>query len=182
MFKVIKRSGNRVNAYRLGDKSHVIDELISQGKIKKLTDTSYEIFSHEAVNGNGELATKGDYIKVDSDGFPYPNKAEFFSANHKWIREDEYEQIPTALYAWTIQEPMCEEIKFLINEKGLKINTDNPEHYFNAFLWGTKLSAAKDAVIVFYNIIRDKSGHLVDIEFNFVCRREFDKTYIVIDE
>lgn len=62
----------------MGEENCVIDTLILQGKVKRLSDDSYEVFSQEVVQEHGEVAFKGDYIKVDSDGFPYPNNADFF--------------------------------------------------------------------------------------------------------
>lgn len=180
MFKVIKKSGFRVNAYRLGDGGEVLDALRLLGRIKINADGTFEIFSREAVNGKGEIAKEGDYIKIDSEGFPYPNDAEFFEKNHKLIEKNLYEQIQKPLYAWSSQEPMCEEIEFLIAKKGLKLNKDNPDKYFNAVMWSTELSAACDAVIIFYSISRDICGHITDADFNFVCRTEFDKNYQVI--
>lgn len=180
MIRIIKKNGKKVSAYQLGDKCSIIDDLIQQGKIKKITNDSYEIFSQEAVNGKGEIAHCGDYIKIDSSGYPYPNTAIFFEANHKWLGGNEYEQIPIPINAWTVQEPMCEEIEFLTQKKGLVINADDQEHYFNAILWGTKLSAAKDSVIVFYDITKNSFGKIVDVDFNFVCRKEFEKSYLII--
>lgn len=75
---------------------------------------------------------------------------------------------------------MCEEIQFLIQEKGLEINKDDFQNFFSAPLWGTKESAAGDAVIVFYSITRNAEGYITDADFNFVCRSEFNKTYTVL--
>ena len=38
----------------------------------------------------------------------------------------------------------------------------------------------KDAVIVFYDISYDQDGMIVDAEYNFVERGEFNKTYNII--
>lgn len=62
----------------------------------------------------------------------------------------------------------------------LLINEEDPDRYFSAQLWGTTLSAAKDAVIVFYSVTRDPDGKILEISFNFVARSEFDKTYDII--
>ena len=72
---------------------------------------------------------------------------------------------------------MSRKIKFLIEQKQLTFHEEDPEKYFQAPLWGTNLSAKKDAVIVFYSIERDENGEIRDAEFNFVARDEFDKTY-----
>lgn len=183
MFDVVKKNGTRLFAYRLGETHPVIDRLISEGKIVPRENDEFEIMSQEAYNGGsgkGQLAHAGDYIKIDSSGFPYPNLAEFFISNHRRISGDEYEQIPKPLKAWTVQEPVCEEIQFLIEHKDLVFAEDDEEHYFTAPLWGTIESAAKDSVIIFYSIERDSSGKIIDAEFNFVVRNEFDKTYNII--
>ena len=180
MFKAMKKVAERVKAYRLGDDGSEIEQLISSGKIIPRDNGFFEIMSQEAVRGNsgkGEVARTGDYVKLDALGYPYPNDAEFFCKNHKWIAENEYMQIPIPLDAWTVDEPMCEEIEFLICKKALEIHTDSPENYFSAMLWGTKESAARDAVIVFYNITRNESGRIIDASYNFVCRSEFERTY-----
>ena len=74
---------------------------------------------------------------------------------------------------------MCKEVSFLIREKGLVLDETNPDNYYSAVLWGTKEAAAKDAVLVFYNISYNDDGSVRDAEFNFVKREEFDKTYSV---
>lgn len=177
---VIKNSGKVVQAYRLGESHAVLSRLIEEGKIREIDGGCYEIFSQEAVNGTGETARRGDYIKIDSAGFPYPNDAEFFLKNHLYLSGDDYEQIPKPLLAWTVDDNMCEEIEFLQKEKGLVINEESIEKYFSAPLWGSVLSAGKDAVIVFYRINRDENGLITDVDFNFVKREEFEKTYRIL--
>lgn len=39
----------------------------------------------KAVNGKGEVAQTGDYIKVDLKGFPYPNDKNFFEENYRKV-------------------------------------------------------------------------------------------------
>ena len=177
MKQVIKKQGRIVQAYRLGDEGPVVQKLIDEGKIKKLSDDLYEIFSQEAVNGNGELAFSVDYVKLDSTGTPYPNGQEFFLKNHIHIQDDDYEQIPKPLYAWEVSDGMCKEIEYLISEKGLVISPAQKETYYSAPLWGTLLSAAEDAVIIFYDIRWDADGNVVLADFNFVARSEFEQTY-----
>ena len=83
---------------------------------------------------------------------------------------------------WTAEDEICPEITFLMEEKGLTLEPGHPECFFQAPLWGTKLSAARDAVLVFYETERDSEGNICDAEFNFVDREEFEKTYEVIPE
>lgn len=178
--RIIKKKGKHVHAYQLGHDSDVISELIKQGKISSDANGRYLIFSQESKNGEGEIAYPGDYIKVDSSGFPYPNSKEFFEQNHRHLSGDDYEQVPTPLEAWDISEGENEVISFLIASDKLSINPQSEDKYFNAFLWGANLSAGKDAVIVFYSVSRSEDNHITDIDFNFVSRTEFEKTYLIL--
>lgn len=177
MRKAIKNQGKILTAYRLGDGSEAELRLLEEGKIRRTPDGNYEIFSLEAINGSGEIAYAGDYIKFSSDGWPYPNDRAFFEANHRRIDGDTYEQMPKPLDAWTAEDGMVPEIAWLIAERGLVISEKEEEKYFTAPLWGTMLSAARDAVIVFYRIDRDENGNITDADFNFVAKNEFDRTY-----
>ena len=177
MKKAIKNIGKTVEASRLGDNTPTERKLIMEGKIHLTDDGSYEIFSLEAVNGNGERAERGDYIKFSSDGTPYPNTKEFFNANHRRISDNIYEQIPKPVDTWTADEEQSDVIRWLIENNRLVINPSDPERYFNAPLWGTLLSAAEDAVIIFYSITRDSDGNITDTDFNFIARDEFNLTY-----
>lgn len=176
MRKAIKKEGKRIQAYQLGADSEQIAGLLAEGKIKKCSGGKYEVFSREAVNGKGEVARDGDYIKMDSEGFPYPNSKDFFEENHRMIQEGIYEQIPRPVDIWTAEEPICDEIEFLQKEKGLILDETDIKAYFNAPLWGSMLSAARNAVLVFYRIDRE-GGRIVDADFNFVEQTEFGKAY-----
>ena len=181
MIKVKKKNDKIIKAYRLGQKSDVIDKLIEEHRIIPLDNGTYEVKSQEAVHaktGKGQVAKVGDYIKVDSEGYPYPNDSQWFEENHIPIenRENEYKQISKELNAWDIQQPMCKEIEFLIKNKGLVI-----EENFTAPLWGTMESAPKDSYIIFYEISYDENNNVVDADFQFVVRGEFEKTYDVVE-
>ena len=65
-------------------------------------------------------------------------------------------------------------------QKGLVIDETSEEKYFTAPLWGTMLSAAKNAMIIFYELLWDRDGKVVEADFNFVARSEFEKTYNMI--
>ena len=175
---VKKKESRRVKAYCLGENNPVIDELIKKGLVKQTDESHWRIFSQEATDG--EKAETGDYVKVDSSGMPYPNSRDFFLKNHRQVGKNEYEQIPRPLKAWNVGEPPCREIDFLIRHKGLSIDESSETAYFSAPLWGDTLTAARDAVIVFYKIGYDKSGEVEDAEFNFVGRSEFEKVYDVL--
>lgn len=184
MFRVIKNKGKIVKAYKLGSDNVVLNELIACGRILDLGGGSYEVFSRETKNGaaGGELAKNGDWIKVDGEGYPYPNNKEFFEANHRHIEGNTFEQIPKPLLAWDDKFEMCQEIMFLIENKGLKIDESSFEKHYTAELWGTQEVAAGDAVIVFYSIEYDKNGLVKDADFNFVAREEFDRIYSIVDD
>ena len=181
MRKAIKNQGKILTAYRLGDGSETEMRLLEEGKLRRMPDGNYEVFSLEVKNGSGEIAAVGDYIKLSSDGWPYPNDKAFFAANHRRIEGDTYEQIPKPLDAWTAEDGMVPEIAYLIAERGLVIDEKDEEKYFSAPLWGTTLSAARDAVIMFYQVERDEYGNITDADFNFVAKNEFDMMYSWVD-
>lgn len=181
----VKKMGKKIRAYPLREENPVIEALISEGKIKKLDDGTFEIMSQEAVkggSGKGQVASANDYVKIDSSGFPYPNDEAYFIANHIHIEGDEYEQITKPLAAWTANEPMCEEVNYLVEHKGLIINENDPKHYLTAMLWGTLETVERDGAIVFYDILRTADGRIEDISFNFVAHKQFHEEYTVIDE
>lgn len=153
-----KQLRKKIRAYQLGIDNDKITELLAEGKIKKHDDGRYEVFSREAVNGKGEIAWDGDYVKIDSQGFPYPNSRKFFKENHRKIGVDRYEQIPFPVDVWTVQEPVCDEIEYLQKEKGLVLNETDINAYFHAPLWGSMLSAPRDTMLVFYRIDRKKDA------------------------
>lgn len=180
----IKSKKKIVKAYCLGAGSDMEEMLIQEGAMKKKSDGTYELFSQEAVNGTGEIACIGDYFKVDTvDGchYPYPNSKAFFEENHIHLAGHEYEQKSKPLAFWQRSDPMCEEIQYLIREGKLSLKLEDSEHYFHAFLWGADLSAAQDAVIIFYNIDRNKSGEITDVSFNFVSAKDFEASYSICE-
>lgn len=170
-----------VEAYRLGEKSPEIEALMKEGKIKKTEDGRFEIFSQEVLGETGEIVGPGDYVKIDSAGRPYPNSRNFFEKNHRHIKGNQYEQRSEALYIWTAKNDMCQEVEYLIKEKGLVLDAEHPDRYFQAPLWGTTLYASKTAVLVCYKIVRDEEK-ILDVQFNFVEKEEFDRTYELLAE
>ncbi len=174
---VKKKEGRKVTAYCLGDENPKIESLIEEGKIER-RDGGWLIFSQEA--NEGEWAGDGDFIKLDGSGYPYPNARAYFLDNHRHIGGDEYEQLPKPLKAWDREEGMCHEIEYLIAHKGLVINEGDEDNYFSAPLWGDILSARADCMIVFYSVTINEDGDVTDVDFNFVARDEFEKTYDVI--
>ena len=182
MYQVIKNKGKIVQAYQLGSDNAIIEKLIEKGKVCDLGNGRYEIYSRESVNGSdgGEKAVDGDWIKVDSKGYPYPNKRVYFESNHRHIEGDNFEQLPKPLQAWDAKLELCPEMKFLVEKKGLIINESSSERRYVAELWETTEVAAEDAMIVFYSLSYDEKGELIDADFNFVAKDEFDRTYNII--
>ena len=166
-----------IHALRLGDRTVEEVRLLEEGKLQIAPDGTYRVFSLEVRNGEGEIAQPGDYVKFSSDGWPYPNSKAYFEANHHPLGDGWYQQIPHSLPTWTVEDGIIPEIAFLQQSKGLSFHPETPEAYFSAPLWGTTLTAAKDAVILFYNVHRDEDGRILDIEFNFIAKHEFDLTY-----
>lgn len=180
MRTAIKNKKKVVTAYQLGIDSDMERQLIQEGAILLRDDEKYELFSKEAVNGKGEVASKGDYFKVETVNgkhYPYPNGREWFEENHIHLQGDEYEQKNKPLLIWQAADPISEEIQYLLDKGKLIIKEDDEKNYFNAFLWGADLSAAKDATIVFYSVDRDVDGKIEDISFNFVEKEIFEKSY-----
>lgn len=175
MRRIRKKRGKIIQAYCLGEDHPIIERLIGEGKIQPMDDGRFRVFSQEAAKG--EVAGFGDYVKLDSSGAPYPNTRAFFLENHRHIGGDDYEQIPKWLNAWCLGDEMCPEIRFLIEHKGLVIDKGSDEACFRAPLWGDMLSAAKDAVIVFYDLEYDSGHEVLEADFNFVAKAEFDKVY-----
>ena len=181
----IKSRKKIVLAYQLGVGHPMEALLIEEGAILHLPDGSYELFSQEAANGHGELAQAGDYFKVDTINgrhFPYPNSREYFLNNHTHLQGDEYEQLNKPLMIWQTGDALCDEIQWLVDTGRLTLKPQEPERFFNAFLWGADLSAAADATLVFYEVERDENGCITDISFNFVARPEFESSYVVLDK
>lgn len=172
----------RVNAYRLGEQSEGLDRLIKEGLVSQSDDGTFEVHTMETKDEKGETAHAGDYVKLDTSGRPYPNKAEFFEKNHRHIDGDQYEQFPKDREVWMMGDAMCPEVEFLIEQGRLELHKEDPEHYFTGTGWGTKLTASSDAALVFYEIKRNAGGNIVDAEFNFVDRDTFEETYELIKD
>lgn len=185
MRKAIKNKMKTVRAYQLGEKSPVLEELMKRGILRELQrdgKTYYEVFTKETVNGTGEIAYPGDYIKLDKDSDPYPNDKAFFEKKHIHIKEDLYEQISNPMVIWQKGDPITSEIQYLIKHKGLILDEKHPDKYFTAPLWGSLLSAREDATLVIYDTVKDEAGNIIDVDFNFVERSAFETTYTVIEE
>ena len=174
----VKNKGNLVRAYELGTGSEMEKRLLAEGSIRVESDGSYRLFSQEAVNGEGQLAHKGDFFKVDIVGgrhYPYPNKREWFLEHHRPLGSDEYEQRVCPMPIWTRDDPPCDAIDYLLQTGRLQITPEG----FHAALWGAPLSAKNDAVIVFHRLKRRGDGSIAEIGFNFVDRQIFERDYTI---
>lgn len=180
----VKSKKKIVKAYPLGAGHPMEAALIAEGAIRLRPDGTYELFSQEAANGCGQIARPGDYFKVDTiDGrhFPYPNSREFFLENHTHLEGDTYEQANKPLMVWQAADAPTPELRWLVETGRLTLKPQEPDRYFNAFLWGADLSAAADATLVFYSVDRDENGAITDISFNFVAKPEFDASYVMVE-
>ena len=176
----VKNKRKLVEAYCLGRGSEMELRLIGLGRIRLLPDGAYELMSQESQNGAGQRAEAGDYFKVDEvDGvyYPYPNGRAYFLSNHTHLEGDTYEQKARPLAVWQWGDEPCDAIGYLLERGKLTLKPEDPERFFNAFLWGADLSAAQDATVVFYDIFRDAEGAITDVSFNFVVKDEFERSY-----
>lgn len=176
---VMKRQNLPVTACRLGDGTALERRLIASGALRDLGGGRYEVFSREAQNGAGELARAGCFVKLDGEGFPYPNSAEYFLSNHD-ATADGYVQRARPLEAWREGQPVSGAVRFLLDSGRLRIDRQDPLRRYSARLWGTVLSADRNAVIVFYEVRRGPAGTIEDAQFGLVAGDEFEKTYDII--
>ena len=174
------KTDTRVRAWELGAGSDMEKEMIRQGKIIAHPGGIYELFSQEAPEGKGQMAAAGDFFKADNKGFPYPNAREFFLQNHEHLEGDWYRQAARPLKIWRREDPMCEEIRFLLDRGILSFHPENPKRYFSALLWDTEETAPEDAVIVFFSVERNPEGNITEINFNFVVHDYFTTHYRVL--
>ena len=180
----VKKAQKRIFAYQLGRGSAMEQQLLQEGCIRLRPDGSYELFSQEAVNGQGEIAQAGDYFKVDvveGRHYPYPNARGFFEANHRLLdaAQNLYEQKTRPLQIWQKGDPVSPELQFLLDSGRLQLHPDCPQRYFCAQLWGTALSAPEDATLLFYRVDRSADGTVVEAEFNFIAPAVFAQDYCI---
>lgn len=168
-----------VQAYELGAGSEMEKKLIAEGKIV-VTEDGYELFSQEAVNGTGEKAIPGDFFKLDSTGYPYPNERKWFFEHHRHLQGNDYQQLGKPLFIWQYGDPVSEELLYLLKTEKLHLNNNVHDRYFEAVLSGALLNAPRNATVVFYSVDRDENGKIIDISFNFVAKKEFETDYQIL--
>ena len=174
---LVQKTAQKVRAWCLGEDSPMERKLTRDGRLLREADGTYRVMSQEN-NTQGQIVPPGDYIKVDSTGAPYPNSREFFLQYLTHIEGDWYWQAAPLRKAWCREEEICPEVEYLMESGRLRIDESNPERYYNAFLWGAELHAAKDAVIIFDH--RDTPEDLSSVGFRFITREEFCLTYRIV--
>ena len=174
------KESSRVQAWALGAGSVMEQEMIRCRKIVPRPGGIYEIFSREATGKTGQIASAGDFFKVDNYGFPHPWRKAAFLQQHQFLEGDWYQEAARRVKIWRLSDPVCEEIRFLLNRGILRIDPDNPDRCFTALIWGTEETAASDAVVVIFDTDRDAEGCVAGVHFNFIEIGYFNKYYRVI--
>jgi hypothetical protein len=163
-------------AFCLGQNNKLQQALLERGLLQKTGPGHWEVLTREATV-QGEVACDGDFIKLDSIGMPYPVKRDFFLANHVLQEDGTWLQKSRPLRMWCRDEEPCRELQFLLDEELLEYRPAQAEQAFRAFLFGTWQTAPADAVIIFDAVRYDADGQLDRVDFHFVARDEFEKTY-----
>ena len=175
------KESSRIQAWELGAGSVMEQEMIRCRKIVPRPGGIYEIFSREATGKTGQIASAGDFFKVDNYGFPHPWRKAAFLQQHQFLEGDWYQEAARRVKIWRLSDPVCEEIRFLLNRGILRIDPDNPDCCFTALIWGTEETAASDAVVVIFDTDRGAEGCITGVNFNFVEIGYFNKHYRVIE-
>ena len=164
-------------AFPLGEDHPLERELIRSGRLLRRADGAYEVFSQEAKGETGEIARPRDYVKIDSAGYPYPNSRQYFEKDCIPVGDGLYVSAAPPVAVWLAGDPPCDFISFLLATGRLRLDEADDRQYFQAELWGAPLSAPRDAAVVAYVIERGPDGTILDVDFNFVEKSEFEKTY-----
>ena len=175
------KEASRIQAWELGSGSVMEQEMIRCRKIVPRPGGIYEIFSREATGKTGQIASAGDFFKVDNYGFPHPWRKAAFLQQHQFLEGDWYQEAARRVKIWRLSDPVCEEIRFLLNRGILRIDPDNPDRCFTALIWGTEETAVSDAVVVIFDTDRGAEGCITGVNFNFVEIGYFNKHYRVIE-
>ena len=171
------KDASRIRAWELGAGSGMEQDMIRRGKIVPRPGGIYEIFSLEATGKTGQIAAAGDFFKVDDYGSPHPWRRAAFLQQHQPLEGDWYREAARQVRIWRLGDPVCEEIRFLLDRGILRVNPGDPDRCFTAFLWGTEETAASDAVVVIFDTDRDAEGRVAGVHFNFVEIGYFNQHY-----
>ena len=118
------KESSRIQAWELGAGSVMEQEMIRCRKIVPRPGGIYEIFSREATGKTGQIASAGDFFKVDNYGFPHPWRKAAFLQQHQFLEGDWYQEAARRVKIWRLSDPVCEEIRFLLNRGILRIDPD----------------------------------------------------------
>lgn len=176
--KKVKKTNVCVKAIELGKCSDLEKDLIKRGLIVK-HDGYYEVYSAE-TSTFGEIAKDGDFVKIDKANNPYPNSRQRFLNYHRHLDGYNYEQFPLILWSWQYGDDEDDVIKYLLDNGKLTINPDSDVAFYKAELWETTLRAKKNDIILIYNVKR-AGKEIIDVDFNFIDKIEFDQTYEYIN-
>ena len=177
-FMIVIKKAVPMPAAQLGGDSPLEKKLVENGLLIPVSDHLWRVKTREAME-EGELAATGDYVKLDSIGMPYPTKKDWFESNHTKVEEDVYLQKVHPLKAWSAAEPMCPEIRFLLDRELLEWI---PKEGFRAELWGTMQSAGPDAIVILDRVDRSSAGSPENVEFHFVAAEEFPVSYDILTD
>lgn len=182
MHKVRKKSGKLIKAWQLGQNSDMEKRLLAEKKIT-YKDGIYRLMSLEAVRGGclGEVATTGDWFRIEErtgQAYPYPLNSDYFRANFRKLKgTDDFEAIPKILDAWFAEEPISQELCYLLDVGKLILTDDN----IIGLIWGTTLSAPKKgSAVIFYSVSRLPSGEISAVDFNLIDAQAFQRDYEVL--
>lgn len=175
---IVKKNVVPMPAFQLGTSCPLAEKLTAEGLLLPQADGAWRVKTRESMT-EGELARDGDYIKFDSASMPYPTKKDWFEANHTRVEEGLYLQKVQPRKAWRAAEPVCPEVRFLL-DRGL-LQWD-PEQGFGAELWGTWQTADRDAVVVLDRVEPDGQGGFTAVEFHLVAAEEFAVSYEVLGD
>lgn len=170
----VEKTNLGVIAFELGIGEGLEEKFIRLGKIKKYEDF-YEVYSKESKS-DGEIAYKGDFVKLDKSKNLYPNKRHRFLKYHIHTYGYNYMQYPREILSWTYEDRKDEVIDYLLNSGMLKVNLGSYDYFYEAKLWGTVLWGKKSDIVLIYEVIKDRN-RIVDVDFNLIDKDEFDQSY-----
>lgn len=172
----IQNQGPLIRAYKLGSASGMEELLTANGLITR-TEEEYTF-------ADGSTAVSGDYFTMEStDEGPQaiPVDGSWFEHFHKALGGDLYQRIVSPCRIFEFGDPEFEEITFLLDTDQIFLDEEDDARYFNSDLYGMCISAAKDAVIVIHDTWRDAQDRIVEVQFGFISREEFEQNYTYCD-
>ena len=200
-----RREVRRVKAWELGAGSLIERDLIAEGAIRPEDDELYRILSRERFLQEtrfaqetpvGTFAEKGDFITVNTvNGKQYPclNQRKYFMETHQHIEGNEYDQRSEAVGVWFFGDPVSPELQYIskynILSAVLRHMIAGNRFWLltsDAFIGISPVRAIElyfgdKATIIFYNVKRNETGEIVDLDFMFIERDAFNRDYVFCD-